>query len=335
MKRPYLYPLVPLYAAAVALKNRAFNKKQPYRLQNSVVSIGSISAGGAGKTPLTIALANLLTSNGYKLTVLTRGYGRISRVEVEQVDPTGSARRFGDEPLLLARQTAATVFVAANRALAGRLAEQNLPTPLVHLLDDGFQHRHLHRNLDIVLLTAEDIADTLLPAGNLREPHSALKRAQVIVVAKTSSAPTHPERSRTGLGSEMWVRSHIGNNPKIWHVTRTLTLDSIPQNPLVFSAIARPENFLSMLAERFITPAAHINFPDHHAYLNSDIARLLRRAEAAQATSFLTTAKDFVKLTPAHLAQLQKIGPVQVAHLEVTFADPAAVLADIKSAIAH
>ena len=316
MKRPYLYPLVPIYALAIALKNRAFNKKQPYRLQNPVISIGSISAGGAGKTPLTIALAKLLTSNGYKLSILSRGYGRISRIEVEQVDPAGSPRRFGDEPLLLAQQTSATVFVAANRALAGRLAEQNIPAPLIHLLDDGFQHRHLHRDLDIVLLTPEDIADTLLPAGNLREPHASLARAQIIVLRQEDAALAPP-------------------NKKIWLIRRTLTINPIPQKPLVFSAIARPENFLAMLAERNITPAAHIAFADHHAYLNSDITRLIHRAEAAQATSFLTTAKDFVKLTPTHLAQLQKIGPVQVANLEVTFADPAAVLADLKLALAH
>ena len=314
MKRPFLYPLVPLYALAIALKNRAANKKQPSRLQNPVLSIGSISAGGAGKTPVVIALAKLLTSNGHALSVLTRGYGRVSPLEVERITRATDPRHSGDEALLIARETEAEVFVSANRLRAGQLAESELPSPLIHLLDDGFQHRQLHRSLDIVLLTPEDLADTLLPAGNLREPHSSLARANIIVLRQEDAALAPP-------------------NKKIWLIRRTLTLDPIPSNPLVFSGIARPENFLSMLAEKSITPAASINFPDHHPYTDSDITTLQRKAEAAQATSFLTTAKDFVKLSPSQLRRLEKIGPVQVAHLEVTFADPAAVLADVKSAI--
>src|SRR5256885_11512317 len=172
------------------------------RLQGPVVSVGNISVGGTGKTPFIIYLGEQLKHRGIKFDVLSRGYGRASR-GVHVVDPGGSPRDFGDEPLLIARKLDVPVIVGESRYHAGLVAEQRFG-PQLHLLDDGFQHRQLHRDLDIVLLGESDLEDKLLPVGRLREPVSALGRADVVVQgdAKTSApaaagAPTLLKTDRT------------------------------------------------------------------------------------------------------------------------------------------
>ena len=124
MRRPWLAPLVPLYAAGLALRNRRIeNGSEPVRrLRFPVVSVGSLSAGGAGKTPLTIALAKALTRRGLTVDVLSRGFGRQSRLPA-RVDPNGTAEVFGDEPLLITLETGVPVYVATQRYEAGLLAE--------------------------------------------------------------------------------------------------------------------------------------------------------------------------------------------------------------------
>ena len=186
MMRPLLLPFAPLFRAAVAAKNLAYANGwvTTRKLRGPVVSVGGLSVGGAGKTPLVIRLAQLLQADGLHVDVLSRGYGR-SSTTTQRVDPTGTAADFGDEPLLIARRTGVPVFVGASRFQAGLLAEQaNDPIgePALHLLDDGFQHRQLARDIDIVLVAERDLDDYLLPAGNLREPLSALRRASLLVV---------------------------------------------------------------------------------------------------------------------------------------------------------
>ena len=172
MKRPWLAPFTPLYAAGLALRNlRIANGWEPIRrLRFPVISIGNLSTGGAGKTPLTVVLASALTQRGLNVDVLSRGYGRNNR-QPALVDPNGTAEEFGDEPLLIARNTGVPVYVARQRYEAGLLAEAAIADPekpAIHLLDDGFQHRQLHRDVDILLLNRQDWDDRLLPAGNLR-----------------------------------------------------------------------------------------------------------------------------------------------------------------------
>ena len=201
-------PLVPLYAAGLAAKDglRRVGVLGTRKLKWPVVSVGSLSAGGAGKTPVVIALAELLRGSGWGVDVLSRGYGR-SGSGVEWVDPEAAdaAERFGDEPVVIAQRTGVSVWVGEERFAAGSAAEQNqtqerntgiLPAPAsklaggpvrsaqndksgeeggpnerkLHLLDDGFQHRRLARALDVVVVTEEDLEDALLPAGNRREP---------------------------------------------------------------------------------------------------------------------------------------------------------------------
>jgi tetraacyldisaccharide 4'-kinase len=206
------WPLVPLYAAALQVKDALRGK--PKRLNWPVISVGSLAAGGAGKTPVVIALARLLREGGWDVDVLSRGYRREGR-GVAQVKPDveGAAREFGDEPVLIARETGATVWVGGDRYAAGEGAEAANGNARrgVHLLDDGFQHRRLGRTMDVVLITTEDLGDALLPAGNLREGFSALRRADVIVLR---------EEEFEAVGKR--VRTLVGESVAMWMVRRGL-----------------------------------------------------------------------------------------------------------------
>jgi tetraacyldisaccharide 4'-kinase len=307
----WLAPLTPPYAAAVVAKNAAYDHGllRQKKLRGPVISIGNLSTGGGGKTPFVIALAKLLTNAGISVDVLSRGYGRSSDA-VERVDPgpQATAVQFGDEPLLIARSAAVPGYVGRSRYAAGLLAEQDAGSgPPIHLLDDGFQHRQLARDLDIVLLHREDFKSRLLPAGHLREPLSALRRAQVAVLRDE------------GESFEKQVRAHVPEM-LIWHIRRTVTVPPGAGPAMAFCGIARPEEFFSSL-EVLGAIVARLAFPDHHRYSNLDLDGLCGQAKVAGASRFITTEKDFVRLHPAALATLQQCAPVEIARLEVSIVE--------------
>lgn len=325
--RSLLTPLVPVYAGAIAIKSKLFERGiLPQRgLRHRVISVGSLSAGGAGKTPVVLMLAELLQQERFEIRILSRGYGR-NGIGIEQVDPAGEAAHFGDEPLLMARRLpSASVYVATDRHRAGRLAERDDSAEVraIYLLDDGFQHRKLSRNVDIVLLTRQDIEDTLLPAGDLREPLSALLRADVIVLREEEST----------LAEEVKER-FAGSCPPIWLIRRRLRFADEAQpasRPLAFCGLARPESFFSMLATNGIFPVATVIFRDHHPYSSADIDRLIQAAKQQGANGFVTTEKDAVKFSPDMLRGLESIGPVVAPQLHVEFVDEQAGLETLRS----
>lgn len=331
IRRPLLLPLVPLYGAGLAIKKQMFRlgwlKQQ--RLPSPVISVGSVSAGGAGKTPVVMMLTAILRQRGYAVSILTRGFGRAPKT-IERVEPYGDPTWFGDEPVLLAQRSGAPVFVGADRYRAGLLAEQKdvAGKIAVHLLDDGFQHRRLARDLDILLLTQEDVEDVLLPAGNLREPLSALREAMVIVVREEEV-----ESLRDFIGK----LKHTGKSPVIWVIRRRLSLGnkgaSLPMLPLAFCGIARPKTFTDMLVAEGCLPVEMVAFPDHHYYLDSDIDRLLEQARQSGADGFVTTEKDSVKLTPAMRKRLEAAGPLVVAQLNVELVEEQAALLQLISLV--
>jgi tetraacyldisaccharide 4'-kinase len=315
-RRPLLLPLAPLYGVALAVKRRLFRwgLLRQDRLPSPVISVGSISAGGAGKTPMVLMLARTLRHRGYAVRILTRGYKRSSS-KTTRVEPFDDAAWHGDEPVLLAQRSGVPVYVGADRFQAGVMAEQDEPSEklVVHLLDDGFQHRRLVRDVDVVLLTQEDVEDSLLPSGNLREPLSALAEADVVVLR---------EEEADSLRSVVAGLSETRRAPAIWVIRRTLSLGeagevALPAKPFAFCGIARPENFTKMLAAQGYEPMDTLIFPDHHAYDTGDIQRLLERARQVEANGFVTTEKDAVKLTPGMRDQLETIGPIVVARLSV------------------
>jgi tetraacyldisaccharide 4'-kinase len=295
-------------------------------LEWPVVSVGSLSAGGAGKTPVVIALAMLLESEGWCLDVLTRGYGRKGRnVERVRTDGENPAWWYGDEPVLIAERAGVPVWVGADRFEAGQLAEaaRGGTGHCVHLLDDGFQHRCLARTIDVVLVTEEDFYDELLPGGRLREPLNALARADIVVLR---------EEERERIESE--VRRLIYPGEAIWTVRREIRfakgLNAVLR-PVAFCGIARPQSFWEMLDDAGCAPAARLAFADHHYYEAADMQRLVQLAADSGANGFVTTEKDAVKLPPALLDLLNTVGPVNVAVLEASFADPERVAADVEA----
>jgi tetraacyldisaccharide 4'-kinase len=323
--RMLLLPLVPLYRAGLAWKNSGFDAERSNvkHLQWPVVSVGSLSAGGAGKTPVVMALARVLSNDGYNVDILTRGYGRTG-TEVERVDTLGDTAHFGDEAMLLAKESGVPVFVGAERYEAGLLAERtpaNAAEKHIHLLDDGFQHRRLARSLDVVLLTEQDAHDWLLPAGNLREPLSSLRRAGVLVVRAEEAEALRPV-----------LKEVFGDSaPPIWVVRRSIHLRAVTgdveetSRPFAFCGVARPEDFFAMLRANGTLPAATVAFHDHYAYAARDVDSLLQKAVAAGADGWVMTAKDAVKLTPGMVDRLQQAGPVVVAELDVAFDNEAEV----------
>ncbi len=311
LSRPLLRPLAPVYARAIAAKSWLLEHGvlPQRRLRHPVISVGSLAAGGAGKTPVVILLAELLAQHGYEVRILTRGYGRRGRI-VQRVDPAGTAEDFGDEPLMMARRLpGAAVWVGVDRHRAGLRSERDeLPgARIVYLLDDGFQHRKLARDIDIVLLTRRDLEDSLLPAGNLREPLQAIGRADVIV-----------------LREEDGFAGGISGKAATWFIQRGLRFaegEARPARPVVFCGVARPEGFFAMLAEAGIEAAATRSFRDHHGYSARDVEGLLRLARECGADGFVTTEKDAVKLTLAMMKRLGSVGTVLVPELKVEFAD--------------
>jgi len=301
--------LTPLYAAGLALRNLRFeNGWAPVRrLRFPVVSIGNLSTGGAGKTPLTIALAKALTVRGLRVDVLSRGYGRTGQ-RPARVDPDGSAEEFGDEPLLIAHQADVPVYVARRRFKAGLLAEaeaSNVNPPAVHLLDDGFQHRQLHRDIDILLLDGRDGRDSLLPSGNLREPLKAARRATVIAIPANDDAPTLEAALRA------W-----GFAGPVWRVHRRMDIPGVDGPVAAFCGIARPEQFFVGLEAAGLRIATRFAFPDHHCYSPVELERLKDLASEAGATAFITTEKDRVRLGKLSSAFPESV-PLKTAGLRI------------------
>jgi tetraacyldisaccharide 4'-kinase len=332
VRRPLLLPLAPLYGAVLAAKREMFRRGwlKQNRLESPVISVGSVSAGGAGKTPVVLMLAQILRRRGYAVRILTRGYKRSSGA-VARVEPFDDARWHGDEPVLLAQRSGVPVYVGADRFRAGVMAEQGEPSErmVVHLLDDGFQHRRLARDIDIVLLTLEDVEDRLLPAGNLREPLPELARAHVVVLREDEAEALRSVVAGLFEGTRA---------PAIWVVRRTLSLGegggvALPTVPLAFCGIARPANFTGMLAAEGYEPAAVVRFADHHVYKDEDVTRLLREARRVGANGWVTTEKDAVKLTPPMRDKLATVGPLVVARLHVELVEEQDALAQLVSMV--
>jgi len=320
MKRPWLAPLVPLYAAGIGLRSAGLRLglERVQRLAWPVISVGSISAGGAGKTPFVIALAKLLKREGIYVDVLSRGYGRVASGPA-QVQANGDATAYGDEPLLIANEAQVPVFVNKQRYATGILAEASSAERAVHLLDDGFQHRQLARDADIALVSSEDLRDWLLPAGNLREPISALERAAVLGVPAGDDAATS-QLQKLGLGA--------ARGQQIWRFRREMSVPKIDgpgRNRIVaFCGIARPEQFFDGLERAGLEIAARHAFPDHHRFGPKDLELLVGMVRRTGAKELMTTDKDRVRMG-ALAVRMEEIAPLHTARLRVEFEDEAGV----------
>ena len=298
-------PLSSIYGGVVRTRNALYDRGllRSRGLQGAVVSVGNVSAGGSGKTPFVILLGELLKARGINFDVLSRGYGRRTK-GVLLVDPAGLPQEFGDEPLLIARKLQMPVIVGEDRYEAGRFAESKFQ-PQLHLLDDGFQHRALARDFDIVLVTPQDAGDRLLPAGRLRESLSSLRRADVVVLASGAAAESFPIDAKL-----------------VWRVRRGLVTQSVPPRPVVFCGIARPQNFVLQLRAANIQPVAEAFYRDHDTYSEKDIRELLALKQRSEAGGFVTTEKDAVNLG----GYLSALAPLAVVPVKMELSDAANAL---------
>lgn len=291
--------------AAFARARRASIQHTPgavRRLGRPVVSIGNLVVGGSGKTPLTALVARLLAESGERPAVLSRGYARTApdtgvTIVSDGVRLRADLARAGDEPLLLARSLpGVAVLVCEDRYLAGRLAEQHLGAT-VHVLDDGFQHMQLARDANLLIVDRVEVEHPrLLPGGRLREPLSAARAADALLVTGADDEQRAQVAGRLGVETAFALQRDV--EPAVEE-----TVDGPrPLEPgarvLVVSGIARPERFVAETTEGGFDVAGDMAFGDHHPFVPADIARIVERLRAADASIVLTTEKDFVRLLP-------------------------------------
>lgn len=295
-----------LYARVTRLRHRVLSSSGAQRrLRRPVISIGNLSVGGTGKTPVVAEVARWLLAEGHRPAILSRGYGRRRTppgvVVVSDVDGVrAGVETSGDEPLMLARAVpGACVCVCEHRYLAGVLAERVLGAT-VHLLDDGFQHVQLWRDLDVLVTRVGEIPDgRVLPRGRLREPRDAAARAHVAVVMGATSDEARAEASTLGIGASCGARRRLGypevvttgNAPQAVHDREALPGPRV----MAVAGIANPGRFSSDLVAAGYEVAGYQWFPDHHRYSPRDVTALAARAADAR-LPVVTTDKDAVRL---------------------------------------
>jgi tetraacyldisaccharide 4'-kinase len=298
-----------VYGAAAAWRREwyARHPEQQHRLARPVISVGNLRVGGAGKTPIVEHLARLLVAHGERPAILTRGYGR--RTPLAGVTVVSDGTRVlsgvdtaGDEPLMLARALPGVIVaVGANRYLSGCLAERKLGAT-VHILDDGFQHFALARNVDLLVTAEEDLSDRPLPAGRLRESLAAARDADAAIV----DAGYLPAAERVGraLGVPRVFRGTRQLGPP--RMIRTGDTVVVPENSRVFATagIARPERFFADLTAADWQVVGTMPFRDHHQFTPRDVERIAAAAKSTAAAIVLTTDKDAVRFAACDLTDL-------------------------------
>jgi 3-deoxy-D-manno-octulosonic-acid transferase len=293
--RVALRPLSRLWLVGGAVKRRLALRGQRH-LATPVISVGGLTVGGVGKTPLVLWLAERLKERGRRPAILTRGYRRRASEKCTVLAPGEPAlpALTGDEAQMYVRAGVGPIGIGADRAAAGKRIEA-LWKPDVFLLDDGFQHWPLARSLDLVLLDALDPfgGGEAMPLGRLREPLLALARADAVIVTRTA-------RGESIAAIEAQVRKHNGTAPiftsrviaRGWRDAATGQPASVSSPVAAFCGLGNPDSFWRTLREMGIVPVSRRAFPDHHRYTREELQQL-------GAQTLLTTEKDVANLPPA------------------------------------
>jgi len=310
----WLLPVSIIYQAAIQLRNRFYDRDvfSSVDVGVPVISVGNISAGGTGKTPFVIYLANRIRSlaqdKRFPLAIISRGYGGRNKGTAVVCD--GKRMVFGpevagDEPVMMAQALPRTIVIAdKDRARAARFAIEEYGAKLI-LLDDGFQHRRIRRTLDIVLLNADDPFgnNRVIPAGYLREPPSAITRADLVVLSKTE-AEDSMINDRVDKISRLISKPVIATRlmPKVWYHLNGSELHSAEmvagKRVIAFAGIANPDSFFETVSSLGGDIVGEIPLADHHPYTRRTINRISNAFVRNRADWLVTTAKDAVKLPP-------------------------------------
>lgn len=325
-----LIPLADLYGVGTRLRERAFHKGwlRSRQLSRPVVSVGNLTVGGSGKTPLVAEVAEILIRRGFKPAILTRGYGRERGPDLIVLEPkpdrSPDRRVVGDEPALLARALPQVpVIICADRYRGGQLAEDRFHVD-VHILDDGFQHFALKRNVDLVAvdLTQDLSHEALLPVGRLREPVSALTRADMIVLTRAEiQDPISMEELVGRINSKSPIFRCTTRLRRLIEVDSQQTIDKGQfrgMSVCAFCAIGNPAAFFSDLRRWGFNPTSRVAFRDHHVYSAEDIIQLNQAAAEKGATAFVTTQKDVMNLP----LQIDFSLPVLACVIQAEISDP-------------
>jgi tetraacyldisaccharide 4'-kinase len=323
-----------IYGQVMRVRRRRYERQPELqrRLSRPVISVGNLSTGGTGKSPVCAAIAVYLTVIREHPAILSRGYKREDPVDgVVSVNALNvgefakTLAQVGDEPMMLARASSATVFVSPDRYLAGRLAEARGHT--VHLLDDGFQHLQLARDLDILVTTVGEIANgRVIPFGRLREPADAAARADVLIVSDATAEAAAAEASLLGIERSCGMTRSLSD--PIGLQDRWAAAPSRDAKILAVAGIANPERFVVSLQQAGWNVVDLVRFPDHHRYAASDLRHIAGRLTASGADAVYTTAKDSVRFEAIEPAPF----PLYRVNLLVNF-DPAHVPYDAVKAV--
>ena len=304
--RIVLWPASKLYGIGVSLRTRLYASgllKQK-RLKATVISVGNLSVGGTGKTPLVIWLAEKLLAQGHRVAILTRGY-------------RGTASSSDEVDLMRSRLQNRVIFGVGKDRFAGGQRIESRQAIDVFLLDDGFQHLQLARDLDIVLMDASHPVggQPLLPAGPMREPISAVVRADVIVFTRTENAPGAKEAIQRFWKLPIFAASTFLLGFRSLGLEGPLqSVADLGSGPFfAFCGIGNPEAFVRDLQRWGVAPAGHMFFADHHRYTLEDVQAIDQAAKGVGAKGLLTTEKDFCNLTSVALPAL----PVYVSIIDL------------------
>ncbi len=303
-----LFPLSAVYGGIIEIRNLYYNNHflPVERLPKPTISVGNISAGGTGKTPVVGFIAQYIDKMGKKVAILSRGYGRqtkstvlLSNNNLHRVPYS----RSGDEPRLLAQKLRnGFVVIDGNRIRGGKLAiKKNAPD--FFILDDGFQHRRVYRDLDIVTMDATDIwgGGFMLPAGKLREPLSQLRRADLIWITKTDQAASSlaeiKREIRKKIKKPLIFSEHSPKKVCSFYDQTSYRLHELKGKKVVaFCGIADHNSFKNTLLQLGTEILVFQRFRDHHRFRPGEISKLLKIKECKKADWLITTEKDAVRI---------------------------------------
>jgi tetraacyldisaccharide 4'-kinase len=316
-----------MYGLAVRARNRAFDEK-PWltaRAALPVLSVGNLSVGGTGKTPLTLHLAQALHGMGHPNVILSRGYGGRRDADPMGVGPLSSPKEVGDEPAMMAKRLGPnSVVVGRRRIAAARTAVSLRPDAKLLILDDGFQHRAIHRDIDLLLLDGARAAGSgrMLPLGDLREPMESAKRAHALVVTRKSRANAEKIEawwSRYGSGGPVFYVDFRISGLRNAATGERLAPPARPGPLFAFCALGHPQAFYADLLVAGLAWLDTRSFRDHRGLAPRQVAKMASAAVKLGAAGLVCTEKDAVKLTGAH-TEASPI-PIWVAEQEVAGAE--------------
>lgn len=321
MIKLFLRPFSYLYAQVGNARNALYDRgwQKTIKLQKPVISVGNLTVGGTGKTPLTDLIIRKLIHKNKKVAVISRAYRAQAKAPVK-VDPflPDAARKFGDEPVLLAqRNPEIAVYVGASKWQIGLFAQKDGDYD-VFVVDDGYQHRRLHRDLNVVILDATEKPENyaVVPEGRSRETWSGLLRSDLIILSKSNLADDETLR---------WIEARLPQGISSYHVgygisciqnvdgQKIVNLELADKEVFLVSAIARPDVFESMVRNIAKVAKGSLVYRDHHQYTSEDVKSITQAFERSGADYLLTTQKDAVKLLPL----LQDKSKLWVAPLEI------------------